>query len=399
MIQPALSLPLLLLLLTACADPLLPGEHERPPAPLQPGVPEAAACALDAPATTLVVTTTDLATGAVTVVDVAGMLRADVAVGSSDAIPYPGPDGPVIVHRHQLDFVDVLDPRTWRSRGQFALSTDDAASPNPQAIAFDEDGLGYVTLFASRLLLVLDPTAPPAEAVVETIDLSPFADADGVPEAGVAVRCGDTLWVGVQHIDVPAGYVSLGPDTLVAVALRTRLPWDFDPDAPEGQGLPMRGTWLKQLHRDPADPTALYGLTSGLERVDLARRETSWVVPPEAFAAVGAGSYLQPMAFELAPDGRWAWVAAYVSEDGDDFHHGQLFEIDLTDDSPTLVPFGEPFQALERPLARIGDTLWVGSRETEAPGLFSYDLTTHPPTRTAGPLATGLPPYSLTAVP
>lgn len=387
-----------LLLVCACADPLLPGEHERPPAPLQPGVPEAAACALDEAATTLIVTTTDLATGAVTVVDAAGQVHADVAVGSSDAIPYSGPDGPVIVHRHQFDYVDVLAAGTWRSRGQFALSTDDAASPNPQAIAFDEDGLGYVTLFASRLLLVLDPTAPPTDAVVDAIDLSPFADDDGVPEAGVAVRCGDTLWVGVQQIEVP-GYASLGPDTLVAVDLHTRLPWDFDPDAPGGQGLPLLGTWLKQVHRDPADPTALYGLTAGLEHIDLERLESSWVVPPEAFAAVGAGSYMQPMAFALGPEGRWAWVAAYVSEDGFDFHHGQLFEVDLTADAPSLQPFGAPFQALDRPLARIGDTLWVGSRETEAPGLSSYDLTTHPPTRTAGPLSTGLPPYSLTAVP
>lgn len=405
---------LVLVGLCACADPLLPPEDagdDRPPAPLQPGHPEPAACEVGRlDAQTLVVTTTDFATGAVTVVDAAGTVRTDVAVGSPDAIPYPAPDGAAIVHRHGYDFVDMLQPGAWRSAGQHALEASDAASPNPHAIAFDEDGLGYVTLFGSSELLVFDPSASPGESVVETIQLSPFADDDGRPEASLTVRCGDTLWVGVQRLDVPGGYRRVDDDLLVAIDLDTRTPWDFDEESPGGQGLPLQGAWLRQVrasHQDSA--RVVLGLTSGIERIDLEAFESRWLVPPEAFAAAGIHHYLQPLAFDVGPQGRWAWVAAYVAADGDDvdctvdptpcFEQARLFEVDLLAEAPMLTPFGQPFQAVERTVERVSDTLWVGSREIGAPGLYTYDLTTHPPTLQGGPLSTGLPPYSITGLP
>jgi len=401
-------LSLCLLVLTACADPLQePGGVDDAPAPLQPGTPPAAACDFGSPnAGTLVITTTDFATGAISILDADGTLHTDVAVGSSDAIPYPAPSGLAVVHRHGHDFVDLLEPGSWRSRAQHALEAPDASAPNPHAIVFDDDGLGYVTLFGSESLLVLDPTAPVGEAIEDVIDLSGFADDDGRPEASVAVRCGDTLWVGTQRIDVPGGYKRVDHDVLVAVDLSTRLPWDFDETAEGGQGLVLQGAWLKQLRPDPTNAHGFLGLTSGIERIDLETLESSWLVDPEAFAAVGIQHEQQPLAFTLDPSGRWAWVAAYVAQGeascaidpGPCFDHAQLFEIDLHADVPTLVPFGQPFQAVERTVARIDDTLWVGSRETEAPGLYGYDLSVHPPVLQHGPLSTGLPPYSLTAI-
>lgn len=393
----------------ACADPLLPPEdtgESDPPAPLQPGLPEVAACDFGpSNPSTLVVTTTDFATGAITVVDANGTIRPDVAVGSPDAIPYPAPSGAAIVHRHGYDFVDMLEPGGWRSRGQHALEASDATSPNPHAIAFDDEGLGYVTLFGSSDLLVFDPTAAAGGAVIDTIDLSPFADDDGRPEASTAVRCGETLWVGVQRLDVPGGYTHVDEDMLVAVDLPTRVPWDFDAEAAGGQGVSLQGKWLRQLRRDGEDSTALYGLTTGIERIDLASFESSWAVPPEAFAAVGATHHDQPLAFDVDASGRWAWVAVYLPAEGTAadcesnpqpcFDHAGLFEVDLWADEPTMVPFGAPFQAVDRTVQRINETLWVGSREIGAPGLYTYDLTVHPPVLTGGPFSTGLPPYSL----
>lgn len=403
---------LLLVSLCACADPLLPPEDtgdSKPPAPLQPGLPEVEACDFGPMnPSTLVVTTTDFATGAVTIVDADGTVRTDVAVGSPDAIPYPAPSGAAIVHRHGYDFVDMLDPGGWRSQGQHALEASDAPSPNPHAVAFDDDGLGYVTLFGSAELLVFDPAAVPGEAILDTIDLSPFADDDGRPEASTAVRCGETLWVGVQRLDVPSGYTHTGEDMLVAIDLPTRTPWDFDPDAAGGQGLPLQGISLRQLRRNGGDPTSLYGLTSGIERIDLSSFESTWAVPPEAFAAVGASHHLQPLAFDVDASGRWAWVALYLPPEGTApdcannwqacFDHARLFEVDLDAAVPTLVPFGAPFSAVERTVQRIDETLWVGSREIGEAGLYTYDLTVHPPVLTGGPFSTGLPPYSVIGV-
>ncbi len=400
---------LLVTLLCACADPLLAPEdtgESKPPAPLQPGWPEVGACDFGpVNPSTLVVTTTDFGTGSVTIVDADGTVQTDVAVGSPDAVPYPAPRGAAIVHRHQQDFIDMLEPGTWRSRGQHALQAADALSPNPHAIVFDEDGLGYVTLFGSSDLLVFDPAAVPGESVLDTIDLSPFADDDGRPEASTAVRCGETLWVGVQRLDVSSDSSPVDVDMLVAIDLPTRIPWDFEPDAPGGQGIPLQGIWLRQLRRNGADANSLYGLTSGIERIDLSSFESTWAVPPEAFAAVGAPHRFQPLAFDVDASGRWAWVAVYLPAEGTAsdcasnwqpcFDHARLFEVDLEADVPVLVPFGAPFQAVDRTVQRIGDTLWIGSRELGAAGLYTYDLTTHPPALTGGPFSTGLPPYSL----
>ena len=147
-----------LLLLGACADPLHPPDSDtQVEAPLQVGTPEAAPCRLATGSpTTLVVTTTDFATGAITVVDRDGTVRPDVALGSPDAIPYPAPGGVAVVHRFGYDFVDLLDPGTWRSLGQHALEADDAGSHNPHAIAFDDDE----HVFVDRDPAVNDTTSP-----------------------------------------------------------------------------------------------------------------------------------------------------------------------------------------------------------------------------------------------
>ncbi|MBV1860656.1 MAG: hypothetical protein KUG77_19740 [Nannocystaceae bacterium] len=212
----------------------------------------------------------------------------------------------------------------------------------------------------------------------------------------------------MQRLDVPSLYTPVDHDMLVAVDLPTRIPWDFDPDTPGGQGIPLQGTLLRQLRGHEGEPTALYGLTTGIERIDLSSFESTWAVPPEAFAAVGATHYLQPLAFDIDASGRWAWVAVYLPAEGTApdcasdwqpcFDHARLFEVDLAADIPSLVPFGAPFSAVERTVQRVGDTLWVGSREIGAAGLYAYDLSTHPPDLTGGPYSTGLPPYSMIGV-
>lgn len=401
----------------ACADPLL-----EPPAnideddgsivtPLLEGWPEPAPCALDPlDATTLLITTTDFATGALSVVDTrTDTVDNDVALGSPDAIPFADNGRIALVHRFGYDFIDFLTPGTWTSRGQHALSAQDTSSPNPHALVFDDEGLAYVTLFGSKDLLVMDPTLPVGSAVVDHIDLSAFADPDGTPEASQMLRCGDTLWVGVERLDRDNGFARTDGDQLIAIDLAQRTPYDLDLEVSGGQGLRLRGAWLKQIRRDPTDERgeSLLALTSGIERIDLSFGDVQWAVSPEAFAAAGLQSELQPISFDVSADGTRAWVAGYgpaddlqvdcAADPGPCFEQARLFEVDLTAASPVLVEFHAGLQAVERAVQRVGDTLWVGSRQSDGPGLYTFDLTTTPPTLSDGPRSTGLPPYSLTA--
>ena len=172
---------------------------ELPPGWIAPTGP----CTLDPVAPRrLVLTTTDFATGAITVVDLANeTIDADVAEGSTDAIPFAHGSQLVVVHRHQLDRIDVLETDGWRLAAQHALEGE-AVSVNPHGLAFDADGLAYVTTFAEPWLRVLDLAQPPAQAERGRIDLSGFADADGNPEASLVVACGDTVVVGDRKTHV-----------------------------------------------------------------------------------------------------------------------------------------------------------------------------------------------------
>ena len=226
-----------------------------------------------------------------------------------------------------------------------------------------------------------------------------------MPEASLAVACGSTLFVSIDRIATDDGFNRAGGDALVAIDLTERTALDLDPDAEGAQAIETRGAWIKQLRVDPADPFALLALTEGIERVALGEGATTWAVPPGTFAAAGITHFQLPIAFDVADD--TAYVAAYGPADGESpdcaadptpcFAQVRLFAGPL-DGSGPLVPFAGGFDAVDRTLEVVGDTLWFGSRRSGEPGLWVFDLTAEPPTVADGPLPTGLPPYSLTAV-
>lgn len=403
----------------ACGDPLLdPGDGSTGPdmapavEPLRGWPQLEAPCALDPAPTGLLLTTTDFSTGALTHVDTTTRtVTPDVALGTPDAVPFWHAGRAYVVHRFQYDFVDVLrrDP-SWSSMGQHDLADADVRAPNPQSIAFDADGLAYVPLFGPARIDVLDLTQPPGQSRVGAIDLSPIADADGSPEASLSVMCDQTLFVSAQRLDTEGGFIPVDHDILAAIDPTSGAVYDRDPDRDGTQGIELQGTWLKQLRRDPTDPEGLtlLGLTTGIERLDLRAGTSSWLVAPAAFETASIRHYQLPIAFDISSDGRVLVVAAYGPPPGDDvdctadpgpcFDQARLFYAELDAPAPTLIPFADEFDAVERTLEIVGDEVWFGSRRSSAPGLFVFDLLTLPPVLLDGPLSTGLPPYAMTVI-
>jgi len=401
---PLASITLLIsaLLVSACADleprvlpPALPPvDGEEVPSgwtsPLGP-------CQLDVDdPSALVLTTTDFATGALAVVDLeSGTVRPDVAEGSFDAVPFSHDDRLVVVHRHQLDRIDVLSTDDWSLVAQHGLPPVSATSSNPHAVAIGPDQLAYVTLFAEPALRVLDLAAPPDDAERGRIDLSPFDD-DGIPEASLIVSCGDRLLVTAQRLG--PGFEPRATDLLVAVDPKLGRAVDLAPETAPLDGLPLLGEWVRQLRRDPADPDGLtlLALSRGIERIDLHTGVRRWAVAPEVFAEVGIDERLLPQAFDVDERGELAFLAAYDP----DFSQVRLYRVGL-DQRPPFVPepFADGFDSVERTLELVGDRLWYGSTRAGAPGLWQFDVSVTPPVVIAGPLPTGLPPYSMVAIP
>lgn len=355
-------------------------------------------CQLDPPEPSrLALTTTDFATGSLTVVDVREQtVEPDVAEGSTDAVPFAHGDRLLMIHRHQHDRLDVLHTERWSLEGQHGLAPTTATSSNPHAATIGPDGLAYVTLFAEPALRVLDLDRPPAEAEQARIDLSDFADDDGNPEASLAVTCGDLVLVTAQRLG--PGFVPSGTDHLIVVDPQQREALDLAPDTADADGLPLLGEWVRQLRRDPADARGLtvLALSRGIERIDLSTGRRRWAVPPERFAQAQIDDRLSPQAFDVDDEGERAYLAAYDR----DFSQVRLYRVGLDGREPaTPEPFADGFDSVERSLELVGDQLWYGSTRADAPGLWLFEVGDGTPTAVMGPIATGLPPYSMAAIP
>jgi len=333
----------------------------------------------------LVITTTDFSTGAVSVATTDGHhLVTDVALGSNDAMPFYHDGLLYLVHRHQLDFIDVVDPCDgFASRGQFPLSAPGVTSANPNSVAFRDDGLAFVPLFAAPRMAVIDFSRPHTEAVVGHVDTSAFADDDGNPEASLAIGCGDTLFINARRLD--PSFKPVDRELLFAVDAHTCKPYDTS--------IELHGTYVKKARLDPGDPSGrtLLLLTTGVERVDLVAGTSEWALSDSALAAVGVEGF-QVQAFDITMDGR-VYLAAYNSDfTSVDIWRGQLDQTDLERVATGL-------NAVEGTLEIIGDELWFGDTTPGHSGLRVFDLTSDPPELIAGPLSTGLPPYTMIAVP
>lgn len=344
----------------------------------------------------LLITTTDFSTGAVSLLDLrTATVTPDLALGSTDAVPFYADGRAFVLHRFMIDALDVLAPDTLALLGQVGLAAADVPSTNPHALALADD-LAYVTLFATPQLQVLDLADPAAPHLAATIDLCPLADADGNPEASLIIRCGDALFVSVQRLDRDHGFALTGEhDHLAAIDRTTGRIHDLDPAAPGVQPLPLLGPWAKQWRLDPGDPDGhtLLVLSSGLERIDLATGSVTWAVHPDRLVPLGITDYRQPQAFDSTAE--HLYLAAYTA----DFDAVLLARVALTADTPPEL-LADDLQSVEQTLEVTGDTLWFGDRSHGRAGLRAWDLSVTPPKpRFSGPLSTGLAPYSLIAIP
>ncbi len=349
--------------------------------------------------TRLAITTTDFSTGALSILDLkTGEVKPDLALATTDSLPFFSDGRLVLLHRYTFDALDLLEPTTLALLATQSLAVPSVLSSNPHAIIIAGD-LAYVTLFGAPRVQILDIADPAQPKLAGHIDLSPLADADGNPEAHLAIRCGDTLFVSLQHLDQNQ---LLAPtdtrDHLAAIDLPSRRLHDLDPTTPGVQTLPLQGLWAKQWRLDPDDPSGhtVLVLTTGIERVDLATRSSTWAVDPARLAALGLADYQLPQAFDLDDDHRHAYIASYSA----DLSQVLLLRASLDDSSP-IVEIARNLQSVGPTLEIVGDTLWFGDITSTAAGMRAWDLRDDPPSpRFAGlPRATGLAPYAAVPLP
>ncbi|HZP41139.1 MAG TPA: hypothetical protein VFD84_06470 [Candidatus Binatia bacterium] len=339
---------------------------------------------------TAVVVTTDFETGVLATARVAPphavVRRPDVPI-HADAVVRVA-DRVYVVNRFLGDNIQILDP----ARG-FAtvLQCSTGAGSNPHDLLLAGPRKAYVTRYDEKALWVVDPRAKDCTRFFRrAIDLSPYGDADGLPEMDQMALVGDRLFVSLERLDRNRRFAPAGRSALVVVDTTT----DAVVGTVELSGANAFGD-ASGLVREPgtgklvvAEAGDIFATgDGGLERVD-----------PETLRAEG---------FFVTEDALGGNVTDFVL-----VSPTQGFAIVFVATNPprnVLVEFDPSRGTLRRRLltsvynlpdvALAPDgTLWLADQTLPAPGIRIFDPQTARQLA-AGPVDVGLPPFSIGFLP
>ena len=152
----------------------------------------------------------DYSVGSLAYVDVAEQtLHDDVASVSGDAVL-------VLdrylwqLNRYQYDTIRKYDPAELSAPLQEISVAPEIGSANPHDVVICDERL-FVSLYEQTNLAVYDISGL---SLLETIDISAFADADGITEASSMVVIDDKAYVALQGLDRVQGFRSVGSTLL-----------------------------------------------------------------------------------------------------------------------------------------------------------------------------------------
>ena len=182
----------------------------------------------------LFVITTDFSTGS-TAFLAANAAEAEVNLLGihSDAVGHYHDGRVYVVNRLGQDNILVLDAMDLRTPlTQFSVGN----GANPHDIEIVASDKAYISRYGTASLLIVNPQDG---AELGEIDLSAFADADGLPEVSQIVRVGGRLYLSCQRLDRNGGWGPVDVSYLIVVDIATDTLVDVDSDAEGVQGIAL----------------------------------------------------------------------------------------------------------------------------------------------------------------
>jgi DNA-binding beta-propeller fold protein YncE len=301
-------------------------------------------------------------------------ISTDVALRAHGGLVYA-------INRFGADNVQVLDPAAGLDTiAQF--STGNGSNPHDLVVVGNH---AYVTRNQEASLLIVDPRDG---TELGSIDLSPLADADDLPEMDQMAVVGSTLFVTLQRLDQNAFFIPSGPGAVAVIDTAA----DAVIAAFELQG-------LNPSSRVESDGRYLYVATTGdfgvndggIERIDPADPTGSTTV----VSGVDLGGDLSELAI-AGPTKGYVVVAAF------DFASGTSSSRVVAFNPTTGAVIGDVFaNDAFLPDIRIspdGTLLAVADRTAATPGVLLLDTTSDQ--QVAGPIHddSQLPPSSFVFV-
>lgn len=228
------------------------------------------------------------------------------------------------------------------------------AAEQPQDLVVLGPRRAYVSRGRATHLLRVDPKTGRRR---EVVDLSAFADADGLPDLGNLLVHDGRLYVQIRRLDDLAG--GFAPPAMIAVVdLATESLVDADPARDGVQAIELEGTSPKMRMQVIGDPPKLFVSATGgffdaggLERIDLATLTSEGLVIAEEDGEVGAdlgafvmtsategflvfstdlllSSHLKPFTIPDGPEPGFEWIVSldwFAPALAYDAEHGRLY--------------------------------------------------------------------------
>lgn len=333
------------------------------------------------------VTTTDYTAGSSSVVWLDGSYTVETGVEPvfSDATARWYQGLIYVVNRLGADNVQVIDP----SAGFSTVAQNSVGNgTNPKDIAFVTRRKAFVSRSDTNELLIFDPMSG---EILGTVDLSAFADSDGLCEMDCLYLKGEYLFVSVQRVDRDNWWSPVGDSYIAVVDAAADSLVDVDPFTPGVQGIPLAGanpfTELKYDHhldRLLVSCVGYWGVEDGgIEIVDPFEMESEGFMITEAAAG---GDICE---FEIFSPRKGYMIVATPS-----------FVTDLVVFDPSAGTAGATLYSPgawvlnDIEISPFGE-IFVADQTETAPGLWIWDA--GPDTLIFGsPRSTGLPPFDIT---
>jgi len=341
-------------------------------------VPELGTCETPVPDSALVVTT-DYETGAYAAVDPASRRAVPTCdVIHQDAVCRADPVTGFVfmVSRRLADAIEIVDTAgSWDLVTEYSVG----AGTNPQDIAVVSAERAYVARYEEPSLLVVDPLDG---TELGEVDLTPYADDDGAPEAAWLLVHGDRVYAALQKL---VDFEVDGPSSVAVV------------DAASGEvvreivlaGANMYGKmrYAAAVDRIPLILVGRFGeLDGGIQLLD----PNDDTVSPYVVTEAALGGDLSDAVIASAEKG---FAVIGVPAEGGATTRLVAFDPGTGEVGETLIESdGWHLGFIE--LDGDGDELWVADRNPTRPGVRVFDAATGAEL-TGAPIDVGLPPFMI----
>ena len=331
------------------------------------------------------VVTTDFETGVLATAAVRPPRRVAYPDGQihSDAVIRVSGGMVFVVNRFLGDNVQRLDPAQGL-RTRYQCSTGNASNPHDLIVVAPDKA--YVTRYDRPELWVVDPSRADCDGFRRgVIDLSAFADGDGLPEMDQMAVVDGRLFVAVQRLDRRRGFAPTGSSRLVVIDVAT-------------------DTVVGQIVLFGSNP---FGDSSGIVREPDTGRLV--LATSGALYRVGDGGLERVDPVTLQAEGRFFVEETTLGGNVLDFvllsatkGYAILQDADLRNRLVAFDPTGAHSpRTLYSRMAFLPDIvlgpdglLWLADQDLAAPGIHLFDPATDTEVLRR-PLSVGLPPFSI----